>query len=39
MSDPVKLPSSGVILDRKTIKQHLIEDASDPFSRSPLEVS
>ena len=37
MNDPVKLPSSGQILDRKTIKQHLLNDEHDPFNRAPLK--
>ena len=36
MTDPVKLPKSNVILDRKTIETHLLSDHSDPFNRSPL---
>ena len=36
MTDPVKLPKSQVILDRKTIETHLLSDQSDPFNRSPL---
>lgn len=36
MKDPVKLPSSGVIVDRPTIARHLLSDQTDPFNRSPL---
>ena len=36
MTDPVKLPKSNVILDRKTIETHLLSDPTDPFNRSPL---
>lgn len=36
MKDPVKLPSSGVTLDRTTIARHLLSDQTDPFNRSPL---
>ena len=36
MTDPVKLPKSNVILDRKTIETHLLSDQTDPFNRSPL---
>ena len=36
MTDPVKLPQSNVILDRKTIETHLLSDQTDPFNRSPL---
>eukprot|EP00818_Percolomonas_sp_WS_P008819 CAMPEP_0117446966 /NCGR_PEP_ID=MMETSP0759-20121206/6624_1 /TAXON_ID=63605 /ORGANISM="Percolomonas cosmopolitus, Strain WS" /LENGTH=1113 /DNA_ID=CAMNT_0005239271 /DNA_START=174 /DNA_END=3512 /DNA_ORIENTATION=- len=38
MEDPVKLPASGVVLDRSTIERHLLNDSTDPFNRSPLEV-
>lgn len=30
------LPSSHTILDRSTIKQHYLSDATDPFNRQPL---
>ena len=36
MNDPVKLPHSNVILDRKTIETHLLSDPTDPFNRTPL---
>lgn len=36
MEDPVKLPSSGVIVDRTTIETHLLSDPTDPFNRSAL---
>ena len=36
MTDPVKLPKSNVIVDRKTIETHLLSDQTDPFNRSPL---
>ncbi|GFQ77316.1 ubiquitin conjugation factor E4 A [Trichonephila clavata] len=36
MNDPVKLPSSGVTVDRATIARHLLSDQTDPFNRSPL---
>ena len=36
MNDPVKLPKSQVILDRKTIETHLLSDQTDPFNRDPL---
>ena len=36
MIDPVKLPKSQVILDRKTIETHLLSDQTDPFNRDPL---
>lgn len=38
MTDPVKLPS-GHICDSTTIKQHLLNEKIDPFSRMPLEES
>ncbi|POY75438.1 hypothetical protein BMF94_1509 [Rhodotorula taiwanensis] len=37
MRDPVLLPSSKTILDRSTIKQHYLSDATDPFNRQPLK--
>ena len=36
MTDPVKLPKSNVIVDRKTIETHLLSDQTDPFNREPL---
>ncbi|CAM9621268.1 unnamed protein product [Scytosiphon promiscuus] len=36
MKDPVLLPTSGTILDRSTIVQHLLNDSMDPFNRQPL---
>ena len=36
MTDPVKLPKSNVILDRKTIETHLLSDQTDPFNRERL---
>ena len=39
MRDPVTLPTSGTVVDRSTIMQHLLNDKTDPFSRSPLEAS
>lgn len=38
MRDPVMLPSSKAILDRSTIKSHLLSDSKDPFNRSPLTI-
>ncbi|RDB17892.1 Ubiquitin conjugation factor E4 [Hypsizygus marmoreus] len=38
MRDPVRLPSSKAILDRSTIKSHLLSDTTDPFNRSPLKI-
>ncbi|CAH8583789.1 unnamed protein product [Heterobilharzia americana] len=39
MEDPVKLPTSGHIVDRKTIYRHLLNDSTDPFNRQPLAMS
>ena len=36
MVDPVLLPVSKVIVDRKTIEQHLLSDQNDPFNRTKL---
>jgi len=36
MEDPVKLPSSGTIVDRTCIETHLQSDPMDPFNRSKL---
>lgn len=36
MKDPVRLPSSGTIMDRVTIRKHLLNDKSDPYNRDPL---
>jgi len=36
MTDPVKLPSSKLTVDRSTIARHLLSDQSDPFNRAPL---
>ena len=39
MRDPVKLPNSGCIVDRKSIKQHIMLNGnSDPFSRQALKL-
>ncbi|PWZ00389.1 hypothetical protein BCV70DRAFT_94686 [Testicularia cyperi] len=38
MKDPVILPKSRTVLDRSTIKAHLLSDATDPFNRSPLKI-
>ncbi|SGY17721.1 BQ5605_C015g07870 [Microbotryum silenes-dioicae] len=37
MRDPVRLPSSKTVVDRSTIKQHYLSDATDPFNRVPLK--
>jgi len=36
MDDPVELPSSKTVIDRLTIKRHLMNDPHDPFNRAPL---
>jgi len=36
MTDPVLLPASGKIIDRITIRKHLLNDLSDPYNREPL---
>jgi len=38
MRDPVLLPSSKTIIDRATIKSHLLSDSKDPFNRAPLAI-
>ncbi|KAL0579137.1 Ubiquitin conjugation factor E4 [Marasmius crinis-equi] len=38
MRDPVLLPSSKAIVDRATIKSHLLSDIKDPFNRAPLSI-
>lgn len=38
MMDPVMLPNSKQIVDRSTIKQHLLSDPTDPFNRMPLKI-
>lgn len=38
MRDPVILPKSRAIIDRATIKSHLLSDAKDPFNRAPLTI-
>ena len=37
MTDPVRLPTSDTVLDRFTIKKHLLSDKTDPFNRMPLK--
>eukprot|EP00297_Palpitomonas_bilix_P014129 CAMPEP_0113885182 /NCGR_PEP_ID=MMETSP0780_2-20120614/10753_1 /TAXON_ID=652834 /ORGANISM="Palpitomonas bilix" /LENGTH=231 /DNA_ID=CAMNT_0000873049 /DNA_START=36 /DNA_END=728 /DNA_ORIENTATION=- /assembly_acc=CAM_ASM_000599 len=36
MADPVRLPTSGTIMDRGSIMRHLLSDESDPFNRQRL---
>lgn len=38
MKDPVFLPTSGKIVDRATIAQHLLNDPHDPFNRKDLSI-
>lgn len=38
MEDPVVLPSSRQIIDRSTIRSHLLSDPTDPFNRVPLKI-
>ncbi|KAJ3326826.1 hypothetical protein HDU93_002274 [Gonapodya sp. JEL0774] len=37
MEDPVQLPSSKAVVDRSTIRAHLLNDPHDPFNRQPLK--
>ncbi|KAI6649295.1 Ubiquitin conjugation factor E4 B-like [Oopsacas minuta] len=36
MSDPVRLPDSGIVMDRSVIVRHLLNSLDDPFNRQPL---
>ena len=38
MDDPVILPTSRTIIDRSTIRSHLLSDPHDPFNRVPLKI-
>ncbi|EIW81074.1 hypothetical protein CONPUDRAFT_55967 [Coniophora puteana RWD-64-598 SS2] len=38
MRDPVILPSSKAVIDRSTIKSHLLSDSKDPFNRVPMSI-
>ena len=38
MRDPVKLPTSGTIVDRSTIATQLLQSDIDPFNRQPLQL-
>lgn len=38
MEDPVQLPTSKTIIDRSTIRSHLLSDPNDPFNRVPLKI-
>jgi len=38
MEDPVVLPVSRSVMDRSTIRSHLLSDPHDPFNRTPLKI-
>ena len=38
MKDPVILPTSKSVMDRSTIRSHLLSDPTDPFNRMPLKI-
>eukprot|EP01069_Polyplicarium_translucidae_P007205 Polyplicarium_translucidae@DN3072_c0_g1_i1.p2 len=38
MSDPVRLPTSRIVVDRKHIERHLMSEEFDPFNRAPLRI-
>jgi ubiquitin conjugation factor E4 B len=38
MEDPVLLPVSRQVIDRSTIRSHLLSDPHDPFNRVPLKI-
>jgi ubiquitin conjugation factor E4 B len=38
MEDPVRLPVSKIVIDRSTIRSHLLSDPHDPFNRVPLKI-
>ena len=37
MTDPVRLPTSGNIMDRSIIARHLLNSSTDPFNRQKLQ--
>ena len=39
MDDPVRLPGSGVTMDRAVLTRHLLNDQTDPFNRAPLDIN
>eukprot|EP01035_Chromulina_nebulosa_P024786 gene24786-32279_t len=39
MKDPVRLPTSNMIIDRSSIAQHLLNNETDPYNRMPLTLS
>ena len=38
MQDPVILPTSRIVIDRSSIRSHLLSDPTDPFNRVPLKI-
>lgn len=38
MVDPVILPTSKAVMDRSTIRSHLLSDPNDPYNRMPLKI-
>lgn len=38
MEDPVILPTSKAVMNRSTIRSHLLSDPTDPFNRMPLKI-
>jgi len=38
MEDPVVLPTSKIVIDRSTIRSHLLSDPHDPFNRVALKI-
>lgn len=38
MTDPVRLPDSGIVVDRVTIERHLLSNGTDPYSRTALDI-
>lgn len=39
MKNPVLLPTSNVIVDKNSIKRHLLNEEIDPFNRKPLKLN
>ena len=37
MSDPVRLPTSNIVMDRKHILRQLLNKSEDPFNRKELK--
>ena len=38
MTNPVKLPQSNMVVDRKSIEMYLLSNQTDPFTRVPLTI-